>query len=284
MEDLSLKEEALRQEIVLAGLRLCETGLVARTWGNISARLSDEHLLIKPSGRDYHSIRPEDIVRVGTWDLSYDPAGPKPSSEKAVHAGIYRLRPDAKYVVHTHQFYASAGCAECEDIRIEQNGILSLVPCAVYAEPGSPALWENIAAALATHPSADAVLMARHGCLVFADSMVGCFQKSLGLEEGCRRLFLTRVPQAAAATKKESTGPVGFVALTGKKADEMDCWLDDYAMMVPLDYRQDDPQAFRSVSEKNAAASLYVRKARPIPQEEALRQHESYVNSYSKLK
>ena len=44
------KNEAVRL-VIEAGHRLCEAGLITRTWGNISARISDTQFVITPSGR-----------------------------------------------------------------------------------------------------------------------------------------------------------------------------------------------------------------------------------------
>ena len=56
-------EEAKRL-VVEAGKRLVQTGLIARTWGNVSARISDTQFVITPSGRAYEDLTPEEIVVV----------------------------------------------------------------------------------------------------------------------------------------------------------------------------------------------------------------------------
>ena len=99
-------EAEARALVVQAGLRLVECGLVARTWGNISARVSDTHFVITPSGRSYETLTPEDLVLVQISDCSYE-GERKPSSEKGIHAAAYRHRPDTGFVIHTHQDYAS---------------------------------------------------------------------------------------------------------------------------------------------------------------------------------
>ena len=40
-----------KETVVLAGKKLVESGLIARTWGNVSCRISDSHFVITPSGR-----------------------------------------------------------------------------------------------------------------------------------------------------------------------------------------------------------------------------------------
>ena len=61
-----------KEFVIKAGLELSEAGLVARTWGNISARISDHQFAITPSGRAYDTLTPDDIVIVNIEDGSYE--------------------------------------------------------------------------------------------------------------------------------------------------------------------------------------------------------------------
>ncbi|MBQ4181651.1 MAG: class II aldolase/adducin family protein, partial [Firmicutes bacterium] len=65
-----MTENDIRSSIIAAGIRLLDTGLVARTWGNISARLSQREFIITPSGRNYRTTEPQDLVRMDILDLS----------------------------------------------------------------------------------------------------------------------------------------------------------------------------------------------------------------------
>ena len=96
-----------RELVIRAGLELSESGLIARTWGNISARISDTQFVITPSGRAYEDLTPDQIVITNIEDCSYE-GSVKPSSEKWIHADAYKLRPEVNFVIHTHQNYASA--------------------------------------------------------------------------------------------------------------------------------------------------------------------------------
>ena len=51
-----MEEQELRNIVVATGPELLREGLVARTWGNISARVDDTHYLITPSGMDYEQL------------------------------------------------------------------------------------------------------------------------------------------------------------------------------------------------------------------------------------
>ena len=56
--------EEAKKLVVEAGKKLLETGLIARTWGNVSARISDTQFVITPSGRAYDTLTPEEVVVV----------------------------------------------------------------------------------------------------------------------------------------------------------------------------------------------------------------------------
>ena len=58
---MAYTEEEARGLIIEAGHRLLETHLVARTWGNISARISDTEFLITPSGRAYETLTEDEL-------------------------------------------------------------------------------------------------------------------------------------------------------------------------------------------------------------------------------
>ena len=96
-----------RREIIDTGIELLEEKLVARTWGNISARIDADNYLITPSGLDYTSMREEDIVSVNIKTGEYTGII-RPSGEKGVHSAAYEVFDDVNFVVHTHQTYATA--------------------------------------------------------------------------------------------------------------------------------------------------------------------------------
>jgi L-fuculose-phosphate aldolase len=85
-------------------------GLAPNRSGNVSCRF-DGGLLITPSGVPYADMIAADIVAL---DLAGQVrAGTRtPSSESPFHTAIYRSRPDAEAIVHTHSPQATAlACA-----------------------------------------------------------------------------------------------------------------------------------------------------------------------------
>lgn len=86
--------------IIDAGRRLDARGWAMGGAGNYSARLSDGTFAVTVSGRHKGHLQPDDIMRVDTNGRSLD--GRRPSAETLAHVAIYRARPAANAVLHTH--------------------------------------------------------------------------------------------------------------------------------------------------------------------------------------
>ena len=233
-------ETEARKLVVEAGLRLLENKLIARTWGNISARISKDEFIITPSGKAYDRLTPADLVKVRVSDCSYS-GNIKPSSEKGVHAAAYALRNHVGFIIHTHQYYASAVAAECRNIRT--------APCAAYALPGTTRLKKYVADCIRSNPYENMFLMARHGTLILGNDMEEAFARGEALEEKCRELVEARVNLNAAESDKEfDTSKINIKALPFvtvvsdpyimkccEKGKTVGSYIDDFAQIVGPD-------------------------------------------------
>jgi ribulose-5-phosphate 4-epimerase/fuculose-1-phosphate aldolase len=188
-----MEVQLARETVINAGRKLLETGLIARTWGNVSCRIDDRQFAVTPSGMAYDTLRPEDIVVVNIGDLSYE-GGIKPSSEKGIHAEVYRQKPGINFVIHTHQVNASVAGVLGEGVEVAdpQNRLLigEHVPLAAYGLPGTAKLKKNVAAVL-KNTGSKAVLMAHHGALCFGAGQIEAFQVARALEDECGRFVTT---------------------------------------------------------------------------------------------
>ena len=186
---MTYSESKARTLVVQAGHRLVACGLVARTWGNISARVSDTHFVITPSGRGYDTLQPEDLVLVKIADCSYE-GNRKPSSEKGVHAAAYRHRPDVGFVIHTHQDYASCvGVGGTGLTGLDHPLLGDCVPCASYGMPSTKKLQQGVEHAIVQYPQAPAILLRQHGALCMAADFEDAFAVARALEEVSRSIF-----------------------------------------------------------------------------------------------
>lgn len=186
---MAYTEEKARELVIEAGLRLLETGLIARTWGNISARISDEEFIITPSGLAYETLLPEQLVRVKIEDCSYE-GKVKPSSEKGVHAAAYQLQPETDFVIHTHQDYASCVGITGKDLSNLNDPVLGdVVPCAGYGLPSTKKLCKAVTEAIAMERDCKAVLMMRHGALCMGKTYEHAFEIAEQLEKVCKIMY-----------------------------------------------------------------------------------------------
>lgn len=181
-----------KQLVIDAGVKLVKTGLIARTWGNVSCRVDEESFVITPSGKPYLGLTPDDIVEVRISDLAYK-GDVKPSSEKGVHAEVYKAHPEANFVIHTHQKNASVISALKKGIPFvsgEAANIIGVeIPIASYGLPGTGKLKKGVAAALAAYDS-KAVIMAHHGAVCFGVDSDDAFNVANTLEKVCEEYIL----------------------------------------------------------------------------------------------
>ena len=316
---MAYTENEARNLVIKAGLELVEKQLISRTWGNISARISSEQFIITPSGRAYDTLKPEELVKVNIKDLSYEGAI-KPSSEKGIHASAYELRPDVDFVIHTHQFYASAVCAEEKDT--------DFAPCAAYGLPGTKKLRKNVALSIKNNPASKAFLLAKHGTLCLGENHDEAFALAEKLEEDSRELFYSRVnvPEMACDNIDEDYFRTyfpyvihdtnRFVVACSMKLKSVRAYVDDFAQIVGPDARctlsnpklvcfalkdrnaalihkkggicvggtADDVEAVSMILAKNCAAYLYVENAKPLGPIDSRLQRTIYLKKYSRQK
>ena len=174
--------EKQRLEIVRYGVKLLRSGLTNGTSGNLSMYDPDTgYMAITPSGIDYEETRPEDIVVV-TLDGDRVDGDRKPSSELDLHAGLYRIKPYARAVIHAHSMACTTLACLREPIR-PIHFLLACcgaaeVPVAPYVTFGTKELADSVAGTIG---DGDACLMANHGVICCGTDMAGAF----GLLETC---------------------------------------------------------------------------------------------------
>jgi L-ribulose-5-phosphate 4-epimerase len=177
-------EGELREQLVRFARQMVATGLVRGTSGNVSTREQGAvKALITPSGVDYDTMKPADVVLV---DLSGQPVtqGMKPSVDTPVHVAIYRARPDVGAVIHTHSLYAAAFSTlglEIPPLITESAGYLGgPVHVMEYVPPAQPDTGDAVAKGLG---DARAVLLPNHGVIAVGENLKKAFGAAMAVEE-----------------------------------------------------------------------------------------------------
>lgn len=108
--------EELKKRVCDANLELPKHNLITLTWGNVSAIDRETGLVvIKPSGVDYGSMSPEDMV-VLDLDGNIVEGSLRPSSDTPTHLALYKQYPELGGIVHTHSRWATTMAQQGMDI------------------------------------------------------------------------------------------------------------------------------------------------------------------------
>ncbi|MDR2634807.1 MAG: class II aldolase/adducin family protein [Clostridiales bacterium] len=177
----------LRQKIVETGVRLLDANLVQGTWGNLSARADEFHMLITPSGIDYRVLKPEELVLMDIRDLSYPEGSLKPSSERGIHAGVMLARKEIGAVIHSHPNACSVFAAAHAPLQLKDKSHAALfnsekIGVAEYGLPSTKKLVRNTIAGIG---NANAVFMANHGVMCAGSDLDAAFNLLQLLESLC---------------------------------------------------------------------------------------------------
>src|SRR3954471_5382534 len=170
-------ERQYREEICRFGKMLHERGFVAATDGNLSVRLADGNILVTPTGMCKSMMEADDMAVV---DLNGRQVSGRRgvTSEIGMHLLIYQMRPDINAVVHAHPPTATgfAACGQPLDQPLVSEIVVALgcVPLAKYATPGTPELAEALEPLVGEY---DAILMANHGVVAYAEELEKAYMK-----------------------------------------------------------------------------------------------------------
>ncbi|MEV1291049.1 class II aldolase/adducin family protein [Pseudonocardia sp. NPDC049635] len=171
-----------RETLCTWSRRMVRDGLVVGTSGNLSLRCG-RLIAVTPSGVDYETMTPDDVVLV-TPDGTVADGGRAPTSELALHLAA-QARPGTSAVVHTHSPAAVALSLLRDDVPPVHYQIAMFggsVRVAGYAPFGSDELVANTMAALG---ESSAVVLVNHGTLVLGEHLGAAYDGARQLEWLC---------------------------------------------------------------------------------------------------
>ena len=165
--------QAKMQELILVAKRAFDLQLQTGTGGNISIRLENNRVVIKPSGVgfvecDEHNLLVVDLEgNIITGDR-------KPSKDMPFHLGIYKVRPDVNGIVHVHSPWATAWACSGHQIptpTVHSRDKLGSIPVIPVGPGGGNQIPENIVDAY-REPAVLAVLLENHGSVGVGKSLL----------------------------------------------------------------------------------------------------------------
>ena len=211
----------IRSDIIEVAKELHRRNLLAAADGNISARISDDEILITPSGIPKSKVLLEQMAVV---TLEGKVLSGKPSSELLMHLKVYQTCPEAKFVIHAHPPTAVAWSiarpdlkelpSECFSEVILAVGAIPFVP---YARPGSEDMGNHLLPFLPDHR---VMILSRHGALSWGEELQEAINGIERLEHSAEMLWkaetlggITTLPQEEIAFLKEKRKEIGTKTL-----------------------------------------------------------------------
>jgi ribulose-5-phosphate 4-epimerase/fuculose-1-phosphate aldolase len=199
---------------------------------HISARIPGEPntFLINRFGDMFDEINASGLVKM---DLDGNVIGDPARFNQAgftIHSGVYKARPDANCVLHTHT-RAGAGVSLLKNcLRPISQDAMHVIDEVVYHDYGIPATAEECEALGESCKMGTCVVLLNHGLLTLGPTIPGAFERMYLLERACEVELIARtlgeppvyiaehVVQSAVAymqnmRKKEDYGLLDFQAL-----------------------------------------------------------------------
>ena len=190
MSDVQLAK--LRDEVCWANKMLPDAGLVTMHSGNASGLdRKCGRLVIKPSGVDYDTLRPEDLVEVDLETGEVTGSNLRPSVDLPHHLFLYRNMPEICGVIHTHSNYATAFAAVGKPVPLCLTAIAdefgAEIPCAPYVDNEADHIGEAI---LEYRSRAPAILLGNHGTFAWGVSPQAALKAAVMTEDVAKTVFL----------------------------------------------------------------------------------------------
>ena len=206
--------------------RIYDYGMTTTSGGNISIKDEKGNIWITPSGIDKGTLTPEDIMMV-------TPEGKiigrhTPSCELPFHSAVYKLRPDARTVLHAHSpalvAFSLVGRTPDSSLVPGCEEVCGKIAFSRYDIPGSISLGEIISAEFAR--GADCVMMENHGAVVCGASIEEAFRRFENLDY-IARIQIGMSGLKGALVPKESISAQKYEKFAHDYASPEECALRD---------------------------------------------------------
>jgi len=195
----------LRTQMIAAARLLFSAGVMSHSGhANMSVRLPDapERLLMTAHGQ-VRDLAAEQLAVVTLAGEVIE--GDVDASNReiiAMHAAVYRERPEVRAVIHTHSPHVTSFALAhqplpCRYEALLRFGVADDIPVAAWGPRGSEESIRAIRETLQSHPSVPAMLLANHGLLAFGKDIGATAQLIVAMEEAAE-MTLDAVPVGGA--------------------------------------------------------------------------------------
>ena len=184
--------DELREAVCAANKMLLTTGLVTMHSGNASGLdRQNGRLVIKPSGVDYETLKPDDLVEVDLVSGEVIHSRLRPSVDLPHHLFLYRHMPGVCGIIHTHSNHATAWAAVGRPIPLCLTAIADQfgaeIPCTPYVDNEG----DHIGRAVLRHRNrAPAILLGNHGVFAWGPTVEDALKVAVMTEDVAKTVLL----------------------------------------------------------------------------------------------
>jgi L-fuculose-phosphate aldolase len=175
--------------VVAAAQHLFGAGVMSHAGhANLSARVGADRFALTTTGM-VRALRPDQVATVDLDGKVLDgDLAPENAEIVAMHAVVYRARPDVGGIIHTHSPAATAFALAHKELPCRAEPLLRFgqaeaIPVVPWGPRGSDVSVRGIAAVLGERPTTSAVLLANHGLLAFGTDPMAAARLVVAIEE-----------------------------------------------------------------------------------------------------
>jgi len=161
---------------------------------HLSARIPDEpeHFLINRYGEMFDEVTGSSLLKMDMDGNVLGESGRFNNAGFIIHSGVYKARPDANCVLHTHT-RAGAGVSLLRDgLRPISQDVLQIYDDVAYHPYGVPATAEECEALGKTCAHGSCVVLLNHGLLAFGPTIHGALHRLYMMERSCELEVMAR--------------------------------------------------------------------------------------------
>ena len=148
--------------------------------------------LINNYGDLFHEITASSLVKMDIDGNVYSDEGKFNAAGFTIHSGVYKAKPDANCVMHTHTRAGAGVSVLKQGLRPITQDALSVYDDLVYHEYGMPTSQEECDSLGVTCQGGNSVVLRNHGLLTVGASIPGALRRMYMLERACEVEVIAR--------------------------------------------------------------------------------------------
>lgn len=148
--------------------------------------------LINNYGDLFHEITASSLVKMDLDGNVYAKDGRFNAAGFTIHSGVYKARPDANCVMHTHTRAGTGVSVLKQGLRPISQDTLAVYDDLTYHEYGMPTSVEECEALGVTCQHGNSVVLRNHGLLTVGASIPGALRRMYMLERACEVEVIAR--------------------------------------------------------------------------------------------